>query len=262
MKKKTSLEETLRAWKWPLTLTILTAALLWVVVVGFGEQLGIHEDARKGAMAAAGFLSTSVFVPFLRWLFRDKDGDGTPDVFQRGHVEDPEAYDKAVASGRITPLVLLLVAVALPHASGCGVTPLQAQGMLSGSAYSLQASAVRSATLVIEADVRDQCADLEESERAACVDRVVGQDAYQRTEHALKLSAEAVELHALAVLSWAAKVLRGEADEEHPPPKVCELSAHARAQVLRIATDHDLAAGVLEDIIPNLGCKESDDGQG
>ena len=55
-----------------------------MAIVGFGEQLGIHEDARDAATGVAGFLSLTVFAPFLRHLFRDEDGDGTPDVFQGG----------------------------------------------------------------------------------------------------------------------------------------------------------------------------------
>ena len=121
---ETDMEATLRAWKWPITLILITAAVLWLVVVGFGEQLGLHDDARTAVAGVAGFLGLTVFAPFIRYLFRDADGDGKPDVFQGGKG-----------------LVMLLAAFAIAGTlSACDpVTPQErAQAAISTGAETLK----------------------------------------------------------------------------------------------------------------------------
>ncbi|MBO6937523.1 MAG: hypothetical protein JJ863_21295 [Deltaproteobacteria bacterium] len=227
------MEETLRAWKWPITLIIITTALLWVVVVGFGEQLGIHEDARKGAMAVAGFLSTSVFIPIIRWMFRDQDGDGTPDAFQKG-------------KGLVVLLVVL--AFAAPS-SACSTTALARHTSANGGARVLHQGGVQQVSETIRHDLVETCSSA--PDREACVrERALR---WEGTETAVNVVAEVIDAWSLALYAWAAKVVREEADPDEPPPGVCELSERAIQQVLAIARDHELVA--IDEVTIELGCK-------
>jgi len=231
--KKTGIEETLRAWKWPITLIIITAALLWTVVVGFGEQLGIHEDARQAATGAAGFLSLTVFAPILRWLFRDTDGDGTPDMFQKG---------KGL-------LVLLLVMAFAAPSSACTTTALARHTSANGGARVLHQGGVQQVSETIRTDLVEACTS--SPDRETCVrERALR---WERTETAVNVVAEAIDAWSLALYAWAAKVVREEADPDEPPPGVCELSERAIQQVLAIARDHELVA--IDEVTVELGCK-------
>ena len=83
-----------------------TAAALVVLVLGiaalaaWGEQLGMSEGALHWVQGAAGALGALVMA-LLPKLFHDGNGDGIPDIVQRGSM-------------------LLVVGLGLGVASGCG----------------------------------------------------------------------------------------------------------------------------------------------
>lgn len=74
----------LHRYRWLVFAAAALALAAWVVVVGFGEALGVDPGVRS---AVAGFASkawTGLMTIVGAIALRDRDGDGVPDLLQGG----------------------------------------------------------------------------------------------------------------------------------------------------------------------------------
>ena len=85
----TKLLDFLHRYRWMAYAVLALAMILWVVVVGFGEALGVDPGVRASVDDVAkrlwGFLTTVIIAPMLR----DEDGDGKR-AFADPDDTDPE----------------------------------------------------------------------------------------------------------------------------------------------------------------------------
>ena len=72
----------LHRYRWLIFAAAVAAIALWVVVVGFGEQLGVDPGVRATVDNAAKRTWAGLMTLFAATAFRDADGDGTPDILQ------------------------------------------------------------------------------------------------------------------------------------------------------------------------------------
>ena len=72
--------DALHRFRWPLVAVLITASVLYVVVVGFGETLGVDASVRDVMKRAASWAWNTAVTLLVPVLLRDAGGNGTPDI--------------------------------------------------------------------------------------------------------------------------------------------------------------------------------------